>query len=709
MSGDQPSVALYQQVLVELAHWIGRTMQYSAGHPSCTSFGAKVHATLTRALELEPQLEFGILKDNVMIGDVPASHPAVRARIAAHLHDRGVLVLRFFRGVALDELQAFIELLLQSPQAVFDRGGLRKLLHDHGLTRVQIEELAHDISEEQLESGRRRRRLREFFADALRHLLARRASDEALAERILEMLAHPELAVTILEDHGAGLAEAAAGMALMVQQEEHRSGAVLVPQLRAIFAALAPMARDRLLLGFPPLVGEFRAALAWAMRGYREDELARFIFPALRARAHELDLVLYALSVLVSHDGTRLSTLRRVGLMLHDLPLDDAVADEVLTAIARPVEDFESYKRERLCLVEPAGRALGARALAALTFGAESISQAEQALPDHGGAIRAIVKTAAGTKQFERFCSRLPDAAAALGADGQGAGLMELVRALGEVQRPEWRELAARTAEAVAVGQAELLLLELERLAELLPAAELALAVNAVRAIVVHAPRPVLERLDTCEHADLRKLLIDLLPLAGPRLVPLLRTKLTADAPLTVIELLALLPRLEGRAEDLVEVAYHRDERVRLEVVRVLRGLPADERAMEIVVRYLVDPSRQVRLTVRLLVRGESLGPTAIAGVARILADASQPDEVHRQLILALGQARHDAAALLLFELMQPQGLLDTGPATAFRDLAATALRRCPAPGAPRLFQDGLESTSRRVRKACERAARPTS
>jgi hypothetical protein len=52
---------------------------------------------------------------------------------------------------------------------------------------------------------------------------------------------------------------------------------------------------------------------------------------------------------------------------------------------------------------------------------------------------------------------------------------------------------------------------------------------------------------------------------------------------------------------------------------------------------------------------------------------------------------------------MEPKTVIDVGHAAALRELAAAELKRCPAPTAPRLFDEGLRSTSRRVRKTCER------
>jgi hypothetical protein len=702
--GVDTDIGTPQQVLlIELGRWLGHATQYSPHHPSCVKAAERILELLTRVLETEAPLTFGILRDQVMAGGTPVANPVVRARIAAHLHERGVIVLRFVQGVTADDLTGFAEVALLPVQTVFDRGGLSRLIVERGITRIQVEELAHDISDEQLEAGQRRRRLRDLFAEALRNVLARRELDLAFPEHLAELLDHPDIAVSILEDMGAGLAEAAAGLALVTQQEEERTGEPLAPKLRAIFAALAPLCRSQVLLGLPPLVGEFRAALAWAMAGYRDDELARFCFPAVRTRARELELVLYALSVMRPHTGNRLSTMRLMGLMLHDLPPDDPAAEDALAALAAPVDECDSYHRERVCLAEPAARALAARSLASLAVGDEP-PPGDPAPPDGRGAIRELTKALAQSRQFDRFCRRLPDAAGALTADGAGAGVLELVRALVEVEQPEWRELATATAEQLAMSQAGLFLADLDRSAGSWSGDEFDDVVANVRTIVARAPRPALDHLELCRNPELRQILIDLLPLAGERLLPLLRAKLTATAPESVVELFALLPQLGGQADDLVDVARHGRERVRAAVVEALGTLPPSPRATEVAVRYLTDSSSLVREKARGLVRRGPLSTSAIAGVSRLLADSEQPKEVHRLLVEALGDSKLDLAAQQLFQLLQPRALVETTFALEIRELAAGALKRCPAPGARGLFTQGLESQTRRIRRVCERA-----
>jgi HEAT repeat protein len=207
-----------------------------------------------------------------------------------------------------------------------------------------------------------------------------------------------------------------------------------------------------------------------------------------------------------------------------------------------------------------------------------------------------------------------------------------------------------------------------------------------------------------CRSPQLRQFLMDLLPLAGQRLLPLLRAKLTAAAPESVVALFGLLPQVGGQVEDLVEVARHPSERVRLAVVEALANLPKSPRATEIAVRYLADQSPKVRVEARGLVRRSPLNAAAVAGVTRLLADQTQPREVHALLIEALGDSELEQAAHLLYQLVQPHGMIESAAAVAVRELAAVALVRCPARNAGSYCRQGLESPTRRVRRAFQRA-----
>ncbi|MGD0529898.1 MAG: hypothetical protein ABSE49_32480, partial [Polyangiaceae bacterium] len=219
-----PNITGHELALVELAQWIGSTLQYGPRHPAARRLADKAYATLTEALAEASPLVVGVLKDEILVGGVPSRHPTIRTRIGPCLHERGAIVLRFLHGVPLTEVSALVDILTMPPQTVFDRGGVLRLAMEAGFARVQLEELGHDVTAEEREAQRRRAKLRSFFKEVLLGLLARHVVDARIAEHLVELLEHPDIAVTILEEDPAGLAEAAAGLALMVRQEERRTG-----------------------------------------------------------------------------------------------------------------------------------------------------------------------------------------------------------------------------------------------------------------------------------------------------------------------------------------------------------------------------------------------------------------------------------------------------------------------------------------------------
>jgi len=702
-----PNISGHERALVELAQWISRTLQYSAAHPACQRLGEKAYATLTQALALESPLVVGVLKDDVLVGGVSTKNPAIRTRIGPCLHERGAIVLRLLHGVTLAELTSLVEILTLPAQTVFDRGGVLRLAMDAGFARVQVEELGHDVTAEEREAQRRRKKLRSFFKEVLLGLLARHVVDARIAEHLVELLEHPEIAVTILEEDPAGLAEAAAGLALMVRQEEKRTGLPLAAKLRDVFLRLAPPSRDRMLRGFPSLVDEFRGAMAWSIDGFSEPELARLAAPSVRAHAGELDVVLYALSAAVPHDGTRLSALRLVGLSFFDLPADEAAGNEALAVLARPTPDYDSFRSEREVLRPLAELALLARATQAALRPSSIPPQADADVPVFDGrrSVAEVIGIATRTRSFDRFCEALPATAEAMMVDGSGPAVVGLLRGLASVSAPQWREAAGRALEGVALASATQVLSDLDAVSSTVEGEQLEELGTTVRLLATLAPASVFERLDVCENRKMRRIMLDALSLGGPALLPLVSPRLGSDRWFVVRNAVLLLGRVGGTAGDL-EVAYrHPDFRVRLEVVRALRAMPAEEASMTFIAAYLADPADEVRQHARSLLRGELLGDAAIAELERFVLDDAQPEDLRRGAVDALGRCPRDTAAMALFRVLHPQGLIESGGTGAVRDLAASALRHSPAPGANGYFEQGLASPVRRVRRACERAA----
>jgi hypothetical protein len=694
---------LQEQVLVDLSLWLSRVLQYSAAHPACAQLCEKTHRTLTRALSQRAPLSFGVLKDDVLVDGEPARHPVVRTRVAPYLHARGVLLLRFISGTTQQELTNFVELITLPEQTVFDRGGLLRLSIERGISHIQVEEIAHDISNEEREAQRRRNKLRTFFREMLRNVLARRPQD--LADHLLELLEHPEIAVTILEEDAAGITEAVAGLALMTRQEQQRSGLDLLVKLVPIVLALSPMSRDRLLIGLPALAGDFRGALAWVIDAFSSEQIAKLALPAVRAHAADLDSVLYALSVAVPHDGTRWSALRWLALRLFDLAGDDAANAETLATLAAPVPEYHSFRRERECLRESAARAHARRVelFAAQRAPLPELDESQKRF-DGRRSVYELVRMAMRTRGFDKLCAKLPASAAMLSNDRTSDGIQGMLRALGKPSRPEWKDVCTRTRGQVAAAAANMVLSDLDAASSTAEGGDLEAMTSTVAMLAISAPAAVLDRLDASESRKFRRILLDALGAAGAAILPHVRPRLRSPTWYVVRNAVLIVARCGGTGADLQMVARHPNEKVRREVVRLLRSVPQDATVMDVVVDYLTDPSPEISQHAPMLLRGELAGPKAIERLEKIAGDEQQPEDLRRRVIHALGRSPREEAAQALLRVLQPKGLLDVGSG-ALRDTAAEALRHSPAPNAPDCFGEGLRSSMWRVRKACERAA----
>ncbi len=703
MTAPVLDASLREQVLVDLSLWLSRVLQYSADHPACAQLGEKTHRTIVRALSVVSPLSYGVLKDDIMVDGAPAKHPVLRTRVAPHLHARGVLLIRFAHGVTVEELAQLIDLLSLPEQTIFDRGGLSRLALERQITRVQIEELAHDLSAEERGAQQRRTKFRAFFHDMLRTALSRRRPDAALAEQIIELLDHPEIAVTILEEDAAGIAEAAAGLALILEQQELRTGEDSKPKLVPVFLALAPSSRVRLLLGFPSLAGEFRRALAKVIDIMTESQLARLLLPSVRAHADNLEPVLYALAAAVPHDGTRYSALRRVALSLFDVAsaADDALHTSMLSALSEPAPEYDSFRRERECLREHAALALARRGEGRV--GARSVPPELPPAFEGGRSIADLIEIAMRTRTFDRFCRRLVAVAPAMGRDGALGAMRGLSHAAATHASSEMRLVASQSQREVSNAVAPEVLADLDGAATEADEATLATIASKVVQFANHAPSAVLDRLDISESRKFRRIMLDALSSSTADLLPFIRPRLRSSKWYVVRNAVLLAGRVGGSGGDLVPIATHPHEQVRREIVRVLRNM-RDEAAMDIVALYLTDSSPEIAAQAPSLLRGELLGPSAIARLETFAGDEQKGEDLRRRVVLALGRSPRDEAAAALFRILQPKGFVDLGSG-AIRDLAASTLRHSPAPSARGYFEQGLRSPAWRVRKACERAA----
>jgi hypothetical protein len=706
-----PPPTLQEQAMIELSRWISRALQYSPQHPLCAQLGARTHEVLLAALREWMPLEIGVLRDQLTIGKTPTRHPVLLTRLAPYLHERGVLVLRFLDGLRAEELSAVTEILTKPAADIFAAGGLRGLLSDRRVAHVQIEEIGHELSIEDKEQIRREEHVRELFREMLMRMLSNGAVPPEIGAHIAELADHPDLAVRVIQsEKHVNLAEAVAAFTVILLQEEQRCGEALLEKMGPILMQLAPESRDRVLLGLPPLVGDFRQALASALGVLDDTQLARFALQSVRTRVSDLDATFYALSVLATTDERRAGLGRALGRLLYDLSLDERTTHETLRAIATPVDDGPSFNQERVHLAEAARRILESRAplhdrhdeglIDASAFTPAAFDRlAWQAALD-------VVIRSSRMVDFDKLCAALPAAARSLSSEDHAPAVAGLLLGLAAVAEPRWSEVAGKTLELIArSGISALALRAAERLASRGDDASIDDVVALARMLVTHNPEPVVDLLERCDSRKLRRALLDALATGGPELLPLVQSRMQSSSWFVTRNMIVLHARLGGPAAELRVLADHPHVQVRVEIVRALRTMARDPVACDIVVHRLSDPAPDVAQAAIASLATMELTPAAVGALEALAADEARSDDDRRGAVQVLGRSRSDAAPEALARLIQPHGLIERPSTTALRDDVARALRQCPAAGAAARFAEALRSSAWRVRKSCERIA----
>ncbi len=688
---------------MDLARWLARARQYSAAHPSCAALADETYASLSRALAARAPLEYTILRDDAQAWGVPAVDPTVRTRVAPFLHARGARLLRFSAGISKAELATLVDVLLPPPQKIASGGGLAHIARERGVSRVQIDEIDGGVDDAEKQEERRREEMKRFFADAARAVAAGRTPSIARGD-LAALLERAEVAAGIVEEEArGGVAEGVAVLALLARAF---GGPDAPGEIGRALRALSQSAKERTLLGLPALPFEQRAELVRALAELGDEDLARFALPALRASAGEPTTLLDALGIVVPRDRARLSVARRLARLLCDVPEPEAT--RLLAELGRPTPEFHSFRAERAVLGDAARRAIAIRRpLAALRSAAART--ATKVTVEHGRVFSDLVAASADAPDFAAFCARLPEAARGLEASGDGAATVGLLRGLGAT--PGAADVGSPAAAALEG------ILRPENIPELLPALDAAVANAderalaelgvAARRIAIEATELACAHLETTDNRKMRLLLLTALPSAGAALVPLLRKHLKSAKPDVVRTFVQLGVKAGAAPRELMPIARHPDEKVRADVLRALRVMTPDEATLDIVIGYLNDPSRDVRPLARSMFEGEGLvvvGAAAVPRLERIARDEKQDEALRRAALAVLGRGTIDAAAEALFRFMQPDGLLEGGAVTSMRDAAAAALRGSPSEAGKRRFAEGLASSVRRVRRACERA-----
>jgi hypothetical protein len=700
-----------EQALIELTRWLSRALQYSPTHPLCTELATRTSEAMRSALADIGLIEAGVLRDKLVLGQVPTSHPLLQTRLGPYLHERGVILLRIVDGVRLEELSAFVDLLIKPAAELFSAGGLRSLLKDRQVAHVQVDEIAHELSNEERDRVRREDSVRSLFREMLMRLLARGAVPADLAAHIVELADHPDLAVRVIQggDLHVNLAEAVAGFAIILLEEEQRRGEALLEKMGPILMQFSAESRDKILLGFPPLVGDFRQALVHSFSVLDDAALARFAFPSLLAHPRDLEATLYAIGLAAPQEERTRAVARHLAGALYDLNLDDRPARTLLATLAEEHDDAVSFAAER-ALITGAAIRIREKRVPLHRHGEDELVDARAFAPDaldrlELHAARDVVVRSSRMVDFDKFCASLNAASQALATGERSPGVAGILLGLARVEEPRWREVSQQTlgrlarsgvsAAAVRAVEAMLLLAEDESSEDV---------VNLCTLLAVRNPEPVLDLLERSTSRKLRRTLIDVLAGGGPTVLPSVRSRLGSSQWFVTRNMVIVHARLGGGAEDLRPYAEHPNAQVRVEVLRALRTSTHDPVACKLVIARLLDRAPEVVQAARGTLAGMAAPPDSIQELERLAGDDATDADTRRSIVLLLGRSRLDVAAEALVRLMQPRGLVESAAAGTLREDVARALRHCPAPSAAARFEESLRSSVRRVRKACERA-----
>ncbi|HEX8796080.1 MAG TPA: hypothetical protein VF765_34255, partial [Polyangiaceae bacterium] len=443
-----------------------------------------------------------------------------------------------------------------------------------------------------------------------------------------------------------------------------------------------------------------------------EVQLAGFVFTSLRSRARDLEPTFYALGLAAPDAELRMAVARQLAGMLYDLSLDERATRELLAILAVRRDDVVSFSLERAAIAGAASRILSTR-VPLHRHGEDELVDANAFSPVALerlalDAARDVVTRSSRMVDFDKFCASLNAATRTLAGTERSPAIAGILMGLAQVQEPHWKKLAAETLARVArSGVSAAALQAAERLASAgqAPGEEHVEEVIALSSIIVpYNAEPVLDLLERSSSRKLRRTLIDVLAAAGGDILPSVRSRLGSSQWFVTRNMIILHTRLGGRPEDLLALAEHPHVQVRIEVLRALRASGRDPVAWQIVLARLDDRAHEVAQAATGTVAVMDPPASAVPALEQIAGDDSRHADMRRAVVRVLGRSREDAAAEALLRLLEPRGLMESASASAVRDDAARALHRSSAPAAPALFEQGLASTVRRVRKACERA-----
>jgi hypothetical protein len=139
-------------LVTSLASLIRKYKMYPSGHPTIDSAVSRLRNQFESYLEIQPQLDVGIGKDTVYIGDKELTNDESVNSICGALHENSVTRLVFHRGLRSEELSLFLETLQIDPLEARNNGGYKQILSAKGVRSIDVTEIDYKLEISEIES-----------------------------------------------------------------------------------------------------------------------------------------------------------------------------------------------------------------------------------------------------------------------------------------------------------------------------------------------------------------------------------------------------------------------------------------------------------------------------------------------------------------------------------------------------------------------------
>lgn len=148
-------------ILIELNRAVKALNYYPKWHPKLDSALENFYSVLKEATAEKGEIKWKIDNKGIYDGKAPiAPNLPITSQLARQLFLRKVKAIRFLPTVSIEDVRAFLEVVLAEAEDVFDKGGVAKVLAGKGASGILLNEMSYEELEDlKKELGREERRV----------------------------------------------------------------------------------------------------------------------------------------------------------------------------------------------------------------------------------------------------------------------------------------------------------------------------------------------------------------------------------------------------------------------------------------------------------------------------------------------------------------------------------------------------------------------